>query len=124
VYAVVKTGGKQERVEEGQRLAVELLGAGRGEEVSLSPVLVVDGPNVLATPGELAGAQVVARVLGESKGPKVRGFVYKPKARSRRRWGHRQRYTNVEITSISVGTAAVGTVAERAGTEKPEKEEA
>jgi large subunit ribosomal protein L21 len=100
VYAVIKTGGKQERVQEGQRVAVELLPAAAGDEVSFAPVLVVDGPAVLATPAQLAGSRVTARVIGEEKGPKIRGFVYKPKTRSRRKWGHRQRYTTIEVTSI------------------------
>ncbi|HTV10582.1 MAG TPA: 50S ribosomal protein L21 [Acidimicrobiales bacterium] len=106
MYAVIKTGGKQERVQEGQRVAVELLPGAPGDEVSFAPVLVVDGPTVLATPAELAGALVSARVLGEEKGPKVRGFVYKPKTRGRRRWGHRQRYTTIEVTSISASSTA------------------
>lgn len=101
MYAVIRTGGKQERVNEGQRYNVELLAEGPGEEVLLTPVLVVDGETVLATPAELAGAKVSARVVGETKGPKVRGFVYKPKARARRRWGHRQRYSTVEVTAIT-----------------------
>lgn len=101
MYAVIKTGGKQERVEEGQLVAVELLAAAEGDEVSFAPVLVVDGATVLATPGQLAGATVSARVLGEEKGPKVRGFVYKSKTRSRRKWGHRQRYTTIEVTGIT-----------------------
>jgi len=100
VYAVIDSGGKQERVEEGQTVAVELVPGAPGDEVSFAPVLVVDGATVLATPAELQGAKVNARVLGEQKGPKVRGFVYKPKTRGRRKWGHRQRYTTVEVTSI------------------------
>jgi len=106
VYAVIKTGGKQERVQEGQRVAVELLGADEGAEVSFAPVLVVDGESVLATPAELQGSSVSARVLGEEKGPKVRGFVYKPKTRGRRKWGHRQRYTTIEVTAINAGATA------------------
>ena len=101
MYAVIKTGGKQERVEEGQTLAVELLSAAEGEEVTFDPVLVVDGDTVLARRQELAAARVSARVIGATKGPKVRGFTYKPKTRARRSWGHRQRYTTIEITSIS-----------------------
>jgi len=101
VYAVIKTGGKQERVEEGQTLAVELLGAAEGEEVTFDPILVVDGETVLSRRDELAAAKVSARVLGATKGPKVRGFTYKPKTRARRSWGHRQRYTTIEITGIS-----------------------
>ena len=98
---MIKTGGKQERVEEGQTLAVELLGAADGEEVTFDPVLVVDGETVLSRRNELAASKVSARVVGTTKGPKVRGFTYKPKTRARRRWGHRQRYTTIEITGIS-----------------------
>jgi large subunit ribosomal protein L21 len=101
VYAVIKSGGKQERVEEGQTLAVELLGAGEGDEVTFSPVLLVDGDHVLSGPEQLASARVSARVVGQSKGPKIRGFTYKPKTRGRKSWGHRQRYTTIEITGIT-----------------------
>ena len=101
MYAVIKTGGKQERVEEGQRLTVERLGAADGDEVSFAPVLLVDGGTVLATPSELSGARVTARVVGEEKGPKVRGFVYKHKTRQRRSWGHRQQYNVIEVTGIT-----------------------
>ncbi|MCU0267754.1 MAG: 50S ribosomal protein L21 [Acidimicrobiales bacterium] len=102
MYAVIKTGGKQYRVEEGQRLEVERLAADEGE-VSFAPVLVVDGERVLATPGELAGASVSAKVLGEVKGPKITGFTYKNKTNQRRRWGHRQTLASIEITGISKG---------------------
>jgi large subunit ribosomal protein L21 len=103
MYAVIKSGGKQERVEEGQVVAVERLRTPEGEEVSLQPVLLVDGDTVLAGAAALAGATVTARVVGETKGPKIRGFTYKNKTRSRRSWGHRQRYTTIEITGISRG---------------------
>lgn len=102
-YAVIKTGGKQYRVENGQRLDVELLGAGDAEEVELTPVLLVDGDTVLAGPRALEKAKVTARVVGEAKGPKVTGFTYKAKTNQRRRWGHRQRYSTIEITGISKG---------------------
>ncbi|MEZ5233452.1 MAG: 50S ribosomal protein L21 [Acidimicrobiia bacterium] len=100
MYAVIKTGGKQYRVEEGQRLDVERLGSDIDAEVNFTPVLVVDGESVKATPSQLAGASVTARVVGEAKGPKVVGFTYKSKANQRRRWGHRQKYSTIEITSI------------------------
>jgi large subunit ribosomal protein L21 len=103
MYAVIKTGGKQERVEAGQVLHVELLGADVGDEVELTPVLLVDGDTVLATPDDLSGARVTARVVGEAKGPKITGFTYKNKSNQRRRWGHRQRYDAIEITDISRG---------------------
>lgn len=99
MYAVVKAGGKQYRVEEGQRLDVELVGT--EGDVELQPVLFVDGDDVLATPSELGDVTVRARVVGESKGPKIQGFTYKAKANQRRRWGHRQRYSTIEITGIT-----------------------
>jgi large subunit ribosomal protein L21 len=103
MYAVIKSGGKQYRVEEGEQLTVELLAA--AGEVELSPVLVVDGDRVLATPKELETARVSARVVEEAKGPKVTGFTYKPKTNNRKRWGHRQRYSLIEITGITAGGA-------------------
>lgn len=101
MYAVIRTGGKQERVEEGQTLAVELLGATDGDEVTFDPILLVDGETVVTDRDELASARVAARVVGEVKGPKIKGFTYKPKTRGRRSWGHRQRYSTIEITGIT-----------------------
>jgi large subunit ribosomal protein L21 len=101
VYAVIRTGGKQERVEEGQTLSVELLAAEDGDEVTFAPILLVDGDTVVTDRDALSTAQVAARVVGEAKGPKIKGFTYKPKTRGRRAWGHRQRYTTIEITGIT-----------------------
>jgi large subunit ribosomal protein L21 len=101
MYAVIQTGGKQYRVEEGQRLDVERLGD--ADEVTLSPVLVVDGDSVLATPAQLSGASVTARVVGAARGPKITGFTYKNKSNERKRWGHRQHYATIEITGITKG---------------------
>ena len=103
MYAVIQTGGKQARVAEGQTLDVELLGQDEGAEVTFTPILLVDGDSVVATPGDLAGASVTARVVGLNKGPKIRGFTYKNKSNNRRRWGHRQKYTTIEITGIKKG---------------------
>lgn len=102
MYAVIATGGKQYRVSEGDTIDVERLGADQGE-VNLTPVLVVDGDNVRATPDELAGVSVTAEIVGESKGPKITGFTYKNKTNQRTRWGHRQRYDTIRITGISKG---------------------
>ena len=102
MYAVIKTGGKQYRVAEGDTLEVERLGATEGE-VSLRPVLLVDGDTIVATPDALAGAAVKAKIIGEAKGPKITGFTYKNKTNQRTRWGHRQKYATIEITSISKG---------------------
>ena len=105
MYAVIDAGGKQERVEVGQLVDVELLRVTPGDELTLEAILVVDGEHVAATPDALAGATVSARVVGEALGPKIDGFTYKPKTRSRRRYGHRQHYTTLEITSIDPGGA-------------------
>ena len=104
MYAVIKTGGKQYRVAQGQRLDVERVAADGGD-VSFQPVLVVDGERVVAG-AELAGARVSAQVVGEAKGPKIRGFTYKRKSRNRRHWGHRQKYTTIEITGIDAPATA------------------
>jgi large subunit ribosomal protein L21 len=104
MYAVIASGGKQEKVAEGQQVRVELLDAEDGSDVSLTPVMLVDGDTVLATSDELAGASVTGKVLGRTKGPKINGFTYKRRTRSRRRYGHRQHYHLVEITSISAGS--------------------
>jgi large subunit ribosomal protein L21 len=104
MYAVIRTGGKQYRVEPGQRLEVERLGVESDSEVELAPVLVVDGDRVLATPADLGGASVRARIVGDAKGPKIRGFIYKNKTNQRRRWGHRQHYSVIEVTEITPGS--------------------
>jgi len=103
MYAVIKTGGKQEKVEAGQVLHVEKLGKDVGDEVTLTPILLVDGDTVLATPSQLGKASVTAKVVGEAKGPKITGFRYKNKSNQRKRWGHRQHYDAIEITKISKG---------------------
>ena len=103
MYAVIASGGKQARVSEGQQVHVELLDAEQGSEVSLTPVLLVDGATVLATPEQLKGATVRAKVVGWAKGPKIDGFTYKRRTNQRRRYGHRQQYHTVEITKITKG---------------------
>lgn len=108
MYAVIASGGKQERVVEGQQVHVELLGVEQGEVVDLRPVLVVDGDTVLATSDELAGATVTARVVGSAKGPKIDGFTYKRRTNQRRRYGHRQHYSVIEITGIARSTSGRG----------------
>ena len=102
MYAVISTGGKQYRVEKGERLEVELVGA-EGSELELKPVLLVDGETVLATRHDLANAVVKAKVVGETRGPKIDGFIYKPKSNNRRRYGHRQNLSVLEITAINKG---------------------
>jgi len=88
-------------VEEGRaRLDVERLD---GDEVTLRPVMLVDGDSVFATPSQLSGASVTARIVGAARGPKIKGFTYKNKSNQRRHWGHRQHYSTIEIVGISRG---------------------
>ena len=119
MYAVISTGGKQHRVNQGARLAVEKLTGTEGDDVTFTPVLLVDGDTLLATPAELDGATVAARIVGAERGPKIRGLTYTAKARTRRRWGHRQHYTTIEITSI----AGPGGSQQAAATEPADAEE-
>jgi large subunit ribosomal protein L21 len=100
MYAVIRIGTSQERVSEGQVLRVDLRPEEVGSSVEFQPVLVVDGDQVLAGP-QLKGAVVTGTVLGEEKGKKIRALTYKAKANQRKRWGHRQHYSTVEITKIS-----------------------
>ena len=102
MYAVIKTGGKQYRVAEGETIEVERLGD-VGSTVEIPAVMVVDGDDVLATPDQLGSASVTANVVDEVKGPKINGFTYKNKSNQRRRWGHRQTYARIEITKINKG---------------------
>jgi large subunit ribosomal protein L21 len=100
MYAIVKTGGKQYRVQEGQTLLVERLPVDDGGTVSLDPLLYVDGSNVVDGEG-LASVTVEARVVGRERGPKLRIVKFKPKRGYKRRTGHRQELTRIEITGIA-----------------------
>ena len=102
MYAVIKTGGRQYRVEEGQVLDVNRLGD-EGMTDSLTPVLLVDGDTVLATPDQLQKATVGIKVIEDRRGQKIHGFTYKNKTNQRRRWGHRQALSRIEVTSIKAG---------------------
>jgi len=115
MYAVINSGGKQERVAEGQQVHVELLSAEQGEEISLSPLLVVDGDAVLATPDQLQGATVKAKVVGWAQGPKIDGFTYKRRTNQRRRYGHRQKYSVIEIVSITTSSKASSKTSNKEG---------
>jgi large subunit ribosomal protein L21 len=109
MYAVIRTGGKQYKVEPGDRIKVEKLGAA---EATLTPLLVVDGEQVTSGSSELASFPVVLRVVDQGRGRKIRAGKYKSKSRYYRRWGHRQAWHEVEITSIG---DAIAPVAEAAG---------
>ena len=100
MYAVIRVGTSQERVTEGQVVRVDLRPEEVGADVQFAPVLLVDGDKVVAGPA-LKGATVTATIIGDEKGPKIRAITYKSKANQRKRWGHRQKYSTVEITKIS-----------------------
>jgi large subunit ribosomal protein L21 len=101
-YAIVRTGGKQYRVEQGQSLLVERLAAADGESVNLEPLLFVDGSEVVD--GErLVRVSVEARVVNHERGPKLRVVKFKPKRGYKRRTGHRQELTRIEVTKLGLG---------------------
>jgi large subunit ribosomal protein L21 len=102
MYAVIKTGGKQYRVEKGDKLFIERLAAEPGAAVVFEEVLALggDGKVTVGAP-TVAGATVTGTVLKNGRGKKLNIITYKPKKGSARRIGHRQPYTRVEITEIS-----------------------
>ncbi len=104
MYAIIETGGKQYKVSSGQRLAVEKLSAGAGQEVVFDKVLAVEGDSgpVFGSP-YLAGASVTAEILGDGKARKVLIFRQKERKGMRRLRGHRQPYTDVKIKDIKIG---------------------
>src|SRR5947209_774762 len=101
MYAIVKTGGKQYRVERGQHLLVERLAAEEGADVALEPILYRSEEAVFDEQG-LAQVKVTARVVGHVRGEKLRVFKFKPKRGYKRRTGHRQELTRIEVTDISL----------------------
>jgi large subunit ribosomal protein L21 len=113
MYAIVKTGGKQYRVERGQRLLVERLAVEEGANVALEPVLYRSEEAIFDKPG-LAGVKVTAKVLAHVRGEKLRVFKFKPKRGYKRRTGHRQDLTRIEVTEITAGKAKAAAKASRA----------
>jgi large subunit ribosomal protein L21 len=104
MYAIVKTGGKQYRVERGQYLLVERLPEEVGASVALAPLLYRSEETVLDAAG-LEQVSVTAKVLAHERGKKLRVVKFKPKRGYKRRTGHRQELTRIEITDISMGAA-------------------
>jgi len=101
IYAIIKTGGKQYRVDPGQTIDVERLDVAEGNTVELDKVLLIaDGDQVTIGTPTVDGAKVVATSKGSGKGKKVIVFKYKPKVRYRKKTGHRQQYTRLVIDKI------------------------
>jgi large subunit ribosomal protein L21 len=118
MYAIVKTGGKQYRVERGQRLLVERLPAEEGADVALEPILYRSDEAVFDKAG-LESVQVTAKVLAHVRGEKLRVFKFKPKRGYKRRTGHRQELTQIEVTEILQGKAKAKAAAKPAGEKAP-----
>ncbi|HXX47657.1 MAG TPA: 50S ribosomal protein L21 [Myxococcota bacterium] len=102
MYAVVRSGGKQFRVSPGDVVDVERVEGEPGQEIELGEVLLVGGDKVVVGKPLVAGAKVLAKIEGDSAGPKIRIFKYKRRKRYRLTKGHRQHFTRVRIESIEV----------------------
>ena len=104
MQAVIKTGGKQYRVSEGDKLNVESLSADAGEDVEFSEVLMLaDDDNIEIGTPFVEGARVTAKVVEHGRGEKILVVKFKRRKHYRRRMGHRQNYTRVEITGVTKG---------------------
>jgi large subunit ribosomal protein L21 len=118
-YAIVKTGGKQYRVEEGQTLLVERLHEEEGATVALAPLLYAADDAVFDTDG-LKKVSVKARVVAHERGEKLRVFKFKPKRGYKRTTGHRQELTRLEITELSLAAGRSQSKSERGATSPAE----
>ena len=116
MYAIVRCGGRQEKASVDDVLTVDKLAGEVGSSVMLPAVLVVDDDNVVSDPAEVGRYEVTAEIVGPASGPKINMVLYKNKTGYRRRLGHRQKYTQVRVTGISVPRA--GASAAKASTAK------
>ena len=103
MYAIVKTGGKQYKVAEGDVIEVEKLPGAPGDALTLSAVLLVDGDDIVTDAAALAAAEVSAELVAHTKGPKIRIHKFKNKTGYHKRQGHRQPLTRVKVTGITSG---------------------
>jgi large subunit ribosomal protein L21 len=103
MYAVIKAGGKQQKVKAGDVIEIELARGQQGEEITFTPLLVVDDDGKTHFGKDLGKAVVKGKLVGEEKGEKVKVFKYRPKTGYAKRQGHRQMYTLVEIADVSLG---------------------
>ena len=101
-YAIVETGGKQYRVEEGDIFVVDRLAADEGAKVSLRAVMFRDEDNVVLEPKDLEKVKVEAKIAAHERGPKIMVFKYKAKKGYRRRQGHRSELTRLEVTDVKL----------------------
>ena len=101
MYAIVKTGGKQYKVAEGDVIEVEKLAGAPGDALTLSAVLLVDGDDLITDAAKLANAAVTAEVVAHTKGPKIRIHKFKNKPGYHKRQAHRQPLTKIQVVGIS-----------------------
>ena len=101
MYAIVRSGGQQQKVAVGDVIQIDKVATEVGDSLTLPVVMLVDGESVTAGAGALGSATVTAEVLGATKGPKITILKYKNKTGYRKRQGHRQKYTQVKVTDIS-----------------------
>jgi large subunit ribosomal protein L21 len=101
VYAIVRAGGRQEKVSVGDLLNVDKLPGEAGSTVQLTPLLLVDGEKVTSAASALAGASVTAEIVEPAKGPKIMIIKFKNKTGYRKRQGHRQHLTRIKVTGIT-----------------------
>ena len=106
MYAIVRCGGRQEKVALDDVVTVDKLPGQAGSTVTLPALLVVDGERVISDPAEVGRYQVTADIIGDAAGPKINMIQYRNKTGYRRRLGHRQKYTQVRI--IGIGTGSTG----------------
>jgi len=99
-YAIIRSGGKQYRVAEGETVRVDLLGGAAGDKIKFDDVLMIGGDTPQIGKPLIAGASVEAEVLGEVKGDKLVVFKFRKRKRSRKKAGHRQHFTSVKITKV------------------------
>ena len=118
MYAIVRCGGRQEKASVDDVLTVDKLAGDVGSSVTFPAVLVVDDDNIVSDPAEVGGYQVTAEILGGAAGPKINMIHYKNKTGYRRRLGHRQKYTQVKITSIATAKSGTKASASKASTAK------
>ena len=104
-YAIVRVGGKQYRVEKGDSIVVDRMSANEGDRLVLEPLLYAEGSKSVFEPSDLGRVQVQATVTGHERGKKVHGLKFKPKRGYKRRFGHRQDLTRLEIGEIKLGSA-------------------
>jgi large subunit ribosomal protein L21 len=105
VYAIVRCGGRQEKVALDDIVTVDKLPAEAGSSITLPALLVVDGDRVISDPAEVGRYEVTADIVGDAAGPKINMIHYRNKTGYRRRLGHRQKYTQVRITGIATAGA-------------------